>query len=257
MNSIAKRTMNVSLVASLLIGFNSCENFDSPGSQVAYTQVLDVSSDGTSSVLESELKSVLYDAPVLETSDEDLLLYMKDEEKLAHDVYVALNEKWNLTIFANIQNAEQKHLDAILYLIQNYTTTDGTIGAQGEFDNPDFTTLYQQLVERGSQSITEALTVGALIEELDINDLTQYLTQTTNENMILVFENLLKGSRNHLRAFNNQLVILGVTYQPQYLDQTTFDEIINSSFEKGNRYAKRNRGQKGKGNGNGDGSCAY
>ena len=76
----------------------------------------------------------------------------------------------------------------------------------GKFTNSGFQVLYEELVAKGSDSIEEAWKVGALIEEMDIKDLTEYLSEVTNENIIMVFENLQKGSRNHLRAFNRQLV---------------------------------------------------
>ncbi len=58
----------------------------------------------------------------------------------------------------------------------------------------------------------------------------------------MVFENLLKGSRNHLRAFNRQLTMQGASYEPQFIDQPTFEEIINTPLEQGRRYrGGRNR----------------
>ena len=253
MNSKAKKMMIAGLAAGLLMSFTSCNKLNNTESQVSYTKILDVYEDGTSPIIEEELPTVLSDAPVLETSDEDILMHMKDEEKLARDVYQALYSTWNATIFNNIQKAEQKHMDAILFLINNYSTLNGEVGAPGEFDNPEIVTLYQQLVEQGTQSLNDALTEGALIEELDIKDLATYLDQTSNENLILVLENLMKGSRNHLRAFNRQLTQLGVTYEPRYIDEAAFDEISNSPFETGNRYAKQN----GKQYKFGDGSCTY
>lgn len=254
MKSIVKMSMAAGLLSTAIIGFVSCESNVSEATPVAYTEILSVIPDGTSSILESELESVLYDIPVTEGTDEELLLHMVEEEKLARDVYNALYVKWNIQIFSNIASAEQKHMDAVLYLIQNYSSLEVTIGEPGAYLNEDFTLLYQQLVEKGSVSITDALTVGALIEELDIYDLAQYISQTTNENILIVFDNLMKGSRNHLRAFNRQLVNLGVVYIPQFIDQITFDEIVTSAFETGKKYAKHNGGSNGNGNGSGNGS---
>jgi len=227
MKNLVKMNLTLSMVIVTFVAFISCENNDQKDSPVAYTSILDVAPDGTTSILQEELKSVLYDEPVLEQTDEEILMHMLEEEKLARDVYAALYNKWGVPVFSKIANAEQKHLDAILWLAQNYSTLDVEAGEPRLFENPDFTALYEKLVAQGSESIIEAYKVGALIEELDIYDLTSYVTQTANENILLVFENLMKGSRNHLRAFNIQLVALGVVYKPQYLDQVTFDEIVS------------------------------
>ena len=77
---------------------------------------------------------------------------------------------------------------------------------------------------------------GAEIEELDLVDLEERIAQTNNEDVKLVYENLMKGSRNHLRAFVRQLEAqTGETYQHQYLDQSTYQEVVDSSMERGRR----------------------
>ena len=51
---------------------------------------------------------------VVLTDDETYwLTYMREEEKVARDVYLYLNEKWNVRIFKNIAASEQTHMDAI------------------------------------------------------------------------------------------------------------------------------------------------
>ena len=152
---------------------------------------------------------------------------MREEEKLARDVYTTLYEAWGLPVFQNIARSEQTHMDAIKTLIERYELVDPVAGAGvGEFANAGLQELHDELVERGSSSLTEALAVGALIEELDITDLQQRILDVTHEDVTLVYENLLNGSKNHLRAFVRTLGRYGETYEPVYLDQTTFDEII-------------------------------
>jgi len=55
----------------------------------------------------------------------------------------------------------------------------------------------------GSQSLGNALKVGAAIEEIDILDLQEYLDNIKEQAIRQVYENLLKGSENHLRAFTS------------------------------------------------------
>ena len=155
------------------------------------------------------------------------ILYMREEEKVARDVYTVLYESWGLTVFQNIARSEQVHMDAIKTLIDRYELADPVTGAGvGEFANADLQALYDELVARGGASLTEALAVGALIEELDISDLQQRIVDVTHEDVTWVYENLLNGSRNHLRAFVNVLGRYGETYEPVYMDQATFDEIV-------------------------------
>ncbi len=110
------------------------------------------------------------------TSDESAaLLYMREEEKLAHDVYVTLFAQWNLPTFQNISRSEQTHTDAVKTLIDRYGLQDPASSSVGVFTNPDLQALYNDLVARGSQSLAEALKVGAAIEEIDIRDLRKRL----------------------------------------------------------------------------------
>ena len=164
----------------------------------------------------------------LSAAETDALLFMREEEKLAHDVYVALGEMWDLKVFENISRSETSHMEAVLELLDRYGLEDPA-GDPGEFANPDLQVLYDELIALGSQSVADALVVGATIEDVDIADLQARIAQTDNEDIQLVFGNLLKGSQNHLRAFNRQLDRNGVEYQPQYLTQDEYDEIVSST----------------------------
>jgi len=70
---------------------------------------------------------------------------------------------------------------------------------------------------------------------------------------------MVKGSRNHLRAFSKNLSKQGVDgYQAQHLEQTVFDEIASSEWERGVIYDENGAelagyGGHGKGHGEGQG----
>ncbi len=87
------------------------------------------------------------------------------------------------------------------------------------------------MVAQGSASLVEALQVGALIEELDIADLRA--RASTAPDVQFVFDNLERGSRNHLRAFVRQLNSRGATYAPSHLSRADFDAIVTSPMERG------------------------
>lgn len=154
------------------------------------------------------------------------LLFMREEEKLAHDVYVNLYNLWGNKVFLNISKAETHHTESILKLIQRYGLQDPALPEAGSFSNPDLQSLYNQLMSAGSESLVAALKVGATIEEVDILDLEKRSEQTTNATILKVYSMLEKGSDAHLRAFVYQLKLNGIAYTPQYLSQEAFDKII-------------------------------
>lgn len=162
------------------------------------------------------------------------LLLMREEEKLARDVYLMLADMWGLNIFSNIARSEQTHMDTMKTLLGLYAIEDPVRDdSVGTFSNPDLAVLYTQLVESGKASLNDALIVGATIEDLDIYDLERLMEGTAEENILRVYANLQKGSRNHLRAFVRQLEARGGSYEPQYISTLAYREIIDAPQERG------------------------
>ncbi len=162
------------------------------------------------------------------------LLLMREEEKLARDVYLFLYDKHKINIFKNISSSEQQHMDSLLTLLNRYKLND-PIGndEKGKFMNSELQALYNDLTKKGASSAVEALKIGATIEDLDIKDLRDLLKTNDNEDIKFVYDNLMKGSRNHLRSFIKQLKQSKADYSPQYISRDEFDAIVNSSMETG------------------------
>ena len=156
------------------------------------------------------------------------LMEMREEEKLAREVYLAMNVKYNYRTFANIAKSENAHTSAVLYLIKGFGLTDPSAAAANEFSNPLFTDLYAQLTEKGAVSLVEALKVGAFIEEYDIADLQRHLSEIQNATLARVYGNLLRGSKFHLKAFTNALKVHGATYTPTVISEEEYQDIINN-----------------------------
>lgn len=170
----------------------------------------------------------------LTLAERDALTYMREEEKLARDVYQALEVKWGARPFGNIAQAEQTHMDSVKSLLDQFKLNDPAADAtKGEFKNADLQKLYAKLVKQGSTGRVEALKVGCLIEELDIKDLKDRSLKTKRDDIKMVFGNLERGSRNHLRAYFRSLTQQGGTYKPEHLSQADFDKIVNSPMERG------------------------
>ena len=134
------------------------------------------------------------------------MTYMREEEKVARDVYLYLNDTWNLRIYTNIAASEQTHMDAIKNLLDKYSIPDPAAGKGiGEFTDPDLQKLYDDLILQGSVSKVEALKVGVIIEETDIDDLNEGIVTARHNDIKTVYSNLLQGSLNHLDAFEFNL----------------------------------------------------
>jgi hypothetical protein len=180
----------------------------------------------------------LSDFPIEPLNADELtsLLHMREEEKLAHDVYVTLYAKWGVPVFNNISKSEQTHTDAILTLIQKYQLVD-PVGTHeiGVFEDSTLQKLYNQLVEQGNLSLMDAYKVGATIEDLDIYDLNNWVKKADNQDILFVYGNLTKGSRNHMRAFYSQITSSGGTYAAQFISQAELEAIINSDKEMGSK----------------------
>lgn len=229
------------------IVFASCQK-DMLNSE-QYAGILDVSTDGTSTVINQNMYSAFVEAPDLTGLELTTLLKMKDEEKLARDVYASLYQKWNSQVFSRISYAENNHLNAIVNILKYYEQADTLVEETGVFADNEMQNIYNELLSKGSASIEEAYKTGALIEEMDIKDLNNALAETSNANISMVYENLMKGSRNHLRSFYKQLNNVGTIYTPIYLSENEYNQIVTSPIEKGKQYQ-----MKGKDNGACDGS---
>ena len=127
---------------------------------------------------------------------------MAEEEKLAHDVYVALSAQYPSAVqFFNISRAESRHLQAVRKMLDRYGLSDPTAGrAAGEFATDATQDLYDSLL---AQATTEqaAYDVGITIEKMDIADLRDAMSGLKAKDVKFVYSRLLQGSQKHLRAF--------------------------------------------------------
>lgn len=222
----------------LLLSLFSAGLLSGCGGRVSPSSILSVGIDGISKVNLEQMQQTIEELPYeqLSAEEESGLIFTREEEKLAFDVYTTLHSfaYANLNVFSNIANAEQTHTDSIKILLDKYALTDPVAEPQtvGEFENQDLQALYDALVNEGADLIS-ALQVGCKIEELDIRDIQTELNDfVDNQDITLVYENLLKGSRNHLRAFYRTLQDNGGSYTPIYISQAQFDEIVNSDMER-------------------------
>lgn len=164
------------------------------------------------------------------TSDETIdLQFMREEEKLARDVYLTLDRQWGdkTRVFARIAESEEKHTSTVGFLLAKFGVEDPVVNDTiGVFTHPEIQALYDELVEKGSHSITDALHVGALIEEVDMRDILAAMSRTDERAITVAYSNLLDGSKSHLRAFVRVIETYGITYEAQVLDAEEVELIL-------------------------------
>jgi len=166
----------------------------------------------------------------LTASEKEGILLMREEEKLAHDVYSFFADKYDIPIFRNIKQSEVKHQKSIIWLMEKYNITDLAYKEQGKFHNKELQKLYDKLTSQGN-TLVEALKIGAYIEDLDIFDLKKLIKETKNEDIIQVYNGLLWGSENHFRAFTRNLSGRGVEYEPEFMTKSEMSAILNKNSQ--------------------------
>jgi hypothetical protein len=131
------------------------------------------------------------------------LASLAQEEKLAHDLYVAFAARYDAAVFDRIAVTEERHLGAMRTLLGRYAVTDPTAGqAAGTFTDPAVRATYDRLLAEGSKDQKTALGVGKTVEQTDIDDLTRALTGLSAPDAQQVYTHLVTASRQHLAAFD-------------------------------------------------------
>jgi hypothetical protein len=169
----------------------------------------------------------------LSAAEYDALVLMREEEKLARDVYLTLHGTLGMNVFINISASEQAHTDLVAVLLTKYDLDDPFTDEIGVFTNPMLQDLYNQLIDLGTQSLANGLFVGCTIEDLDIYDLYEFIAEADNRDIRAAYQNLVKGSRNHMRAFHRLYELQDMTYAVQFISQEELDAILNGPHEAG------------------------
>ena len=154
--------------------------------------------------------------------------WMREEEKLARDVYLTLSERFpGVHQFTNIARSEQRHMDAMRGLLAGADEADPVEDdAVGAFHEPQLGALFEALVAAGERSEVDALRVGAELEELDIADLDRALVGNPDPSAQSVYALLRQGSCNHLNAFTRGLAQRGHEYAPQHLERAAYEAAL-------------------------------
>jgi hypothetical protein len=138
----------------------------------------------------------------LTAEQQSTLAAMAQEEKLAHDLYVALGDRYGAAIFDRIAGSEARHLTVVRALLDRYGLADPTAGvADGRFSDPAVQATYDRLLAEGRADLAAALRVGQTVEQTQVDDLRGAQNGLTAPDVTQVYENLLQASQRHLTAF--------------------------------------------------------
>ncbi len=167
-------------------------------------------------------------AASLSSREKQGLLFIWEEEKAARDLYTSLYERNNLSIFMDLVRSEQSHMDQAKAVIDQYGLAIPEKDEPGIFQNQTLQGVHDELLAEGLQSDEAALKVAATFEEISIMDLEKELNATGTENIRVVYQGLLAGSRKHLRSYVSDLHDQGIEYVPRYLEKSEFEEMVRT-----------------------------
>ena len=181
---------------------------------------------------------------ILTQEEIDALIHMREEEKLARDIYTVLGETTPSAVFKNIPRSEQTHMDAFDQLLDRYEIPDPVVDESsiGTFTDPFFTNLFIELKEKGQQSDKDAFEVGAMVEDLNMANLIKYGQATDKPDLKLAYDTLLKQSKNHMSAFIGQLDRLGYEFEPEYITSEQLSIAVLEGKEHMDQEAKEDGG---------------
>ncbi|NTV27999.1 MAG: DUF2202 domain-containing protein [Methanothrix sp.] len=168
-------------------------------------------------------------AATITSREKEGMLFIWEEEKAARDLYMSLYDKNNLTIFMNLVRSEQSHMDQAKAIIDKYGLAIPGNGEQGVFQNKTLQKIHDDLQAEGLRSDQDALMVAAAFEEISIMDLEKEISATKTEDIRVVYQGVLAGSRKHLRSYVADLQGRGIQYAPKYLSKSEFEETIKAN----------------------------
>ena len=129
------------------------------------------------------------------------LTEMREEERVARDLYTKLASSSGELIFTRIAASEQRHLEAVERLMTSQGMDPGAAGTTvGRYAVPDLQAAYDRWLAQGRASDEAAYKVGVELERQDIADLKglDVADGTTGARVVAA---LLNGSEHHLAAF--------------------------------------------------------
>jgi hypothetical protein len=157
------------------------------------------------------------------------IISLREEEKVAYDVYMYLYEKYDNLVFKNIAQNEKDHMIKMKELINTYNLNDplsGTEDSRGVFTNKKMQGLYDEMIMGGNYGVVDAMRASARFEETDIQDLRNNIAISSDPTILAVYQILEASSQDHLRALVKYIKEEGISYKPSVLSKEEYDKIM-------------------------------
>lgn len=195
-------------------------------------------------------------ADTAEDGEAQSLAYMLEEERVAHDLYTALGEKYDSVVWDRIAPAEQRHHDAVERLLKLKDLDVPEAQEAGSYADKGLQDLYDEWLARGLESEEEAFQVGIELEQADIADLEATIKDFEGDDDVTgVLEALLRGSERHEAAFTRWADGEGMTGEPlEWAGQRAAGAGNGSATCDGTGIQDRTAAQDGSGDANGPGA---
>jgi len=233
-------------ICAISLSLASCTketNPNTPEPLVSATpsDIIEVKSDGATTFALAGVTPA-FDSTADLTADEIEFIYaVREDEKVARDLYFSFFGTFGLKPFENIGKAEDNHIKATEKLFDYYEIDYPALSENGKFENAIRQKLFDSLLLKGTPEL-EAFKVMAMLEESNIVEYGEVLKTIANPNIKIVIENLARASANHFKAAIRQITALGGTYTPALMTQEQYRAVIAIGFEKGKRYMYKNNG---------------
>ncbi|MFB6226179.1 MAG: DUF2202 domain-containing protein [Candidatus Paceibacteria bacterium] len=226
------KIFKVLLVFTLVVTLSGCSL------ETEAEKVLSLTKNGATSFDQQKLEQVLerkkeMQKPLGEEVEMDLI-YLIEEEKVARDLSYKFSQKYDEKIFTEVYKAENTHLKAVQRFIRNYKLDDPTSkNGVGEFKNPQLQKIYDEKLSSGKENKNKAYQSLLWVLEKNINDININKDSTDKDDILFVYNNLIRSSKNHIRAIDSLLSKEGGSYSPEHLSKAKYESIISSDIDSG------------------------
>lgn len=179
-------------------------------------------------------------------SKESIVLYLIEQEKLAHDLYSVLDTIWVTEIFNRLSGDERNHMEKLnavavdfMMVVPNHFNEY----LPGQYINENLRHLYHDLLLDANLSLEDAYRTCANLEERKILDLRAALKQPNFELETLTYKALLIGAEDNFKLFLRALLEMNAGYQPIHFSNSEF-EALTKNFMSDDAWRVLNTNQK-------------
>ena len=164
-------------------------------------------------------------------SKESVILYLVEQEKLAHDFYRSLDTMWVTDIFNRVANEEFEHvgkLSAVAAELMINVPNHFNEYPVGQFIDNKLRHLYAELMTAANFSLEDAYRTSANLEERKMVDLKMALKEPNFELENLTYKALLIGSEDNFKVFIRALNEMNSGYTPILMSPSEFEALTKN-----------------------------